>query len=149
MSERILLVDDDPKLLRLVEHQLAAEGLATVTAANGAQALARLKEDEPAAVVLDLMLPDVSGKELLAKFNQDYPNVPVIVLTAQTDLNEVVECMRLGAVDYVQKPFDATRLVTSVRNASNQARLKQHVESLSSRFRASTQAIRFNKRDTG
>lgn len=135
MTDKVLLVDDDPSLLRLVEHYLAAEGFDTVAAANGAQALACLKKDEPAVIVLDLLLPDVSGQELLAKFKKDWPAVPVVVLTAQTDFDQVVECMRLGAVDYVQKPFDATRLVTSIRNAGNQGRLEERVASLSSRLR--------------
>ncbi len=135
LNGRVLLIDDDPTLLRLVEFHLQGEGFETVTASSGAQALARLAEGVPAAIVLDLMLPDLSGKDLLAKLHRDHPGIPVVVLTAQADVSVVVECIQLGATDYVQKPFDGTRLVTSVRNACSQARLKERVESLSSRLR--------------
>ena len=135
MSEKVLLIDDDPKLLRLVEHHLSSEGFVTVSAATGAEALECLKTEEPAAIVLDLLLPDVSGTQLLAEFQKNHPTVPVVVLTAKTDVEEVVDCMRLGAVDYVQKPFDGTRLVTCVRNATCQGRLLERVASLSNRLR--------------
>jgi DNA-binding NtrC family response regulator len=135
LNGHILLIDDDPALLRLVEHHLQGDGLETVTAATGSQALARLAENAPAVVVLDLLLPDLSGKELLARMHCEHPQTPVVILTAQTDVNVAVECMQLGASDYVQKPFDATRLITSVRNAYDQARLRARVASLSSRLR--------------
>ncbi len=134
-SEKVLLVDDDPKLLRLVEFYLRSEGFETISAATGAEALEMMRTESPVAVVLDLLLPDISGTDLLAEFQKNHPTIPVVVLTAKTDVEEVVECMRLGAVDYVRKPFDETRLVTCVRNASCQGRLLERVESLSSRLR--------------
>jgi len=127
---KVLLVDDDPKLLRLVEHELAEAGIESLTAETGKEALRRLKEEEPIAVVLDLLLPDIAGKDLLARLRRERPELPVVVLTAQGGVDDVVECMKLGAVDYVQKPFDAMRLVTSIRNAKTHGVLRARVRSL-------------------
>jgi DNA-binding NtrC family response regulator len=135
MSGKILLIDDDPKLLRLVEYELGEAGFETVTAETGHEALDRVREQTPAAVVLDLMLPDISGKELLDWFRREHPRVPVVVLTAQDQVEDAVECMRLGAADFVQKPFERARLVTSVRNACHQRRLEQRVQALATELR--------------
>ncbi len=135
MTEKVLLVDDDPKLVGLVQHHLAEEGFETIWAASGEEAIDILAQETPAAVILDLLLPGISGLELLPRFQTDWPQTPVVVLTAQGDLNKVVECMQLGAVDYLHKPFDGTRLATSVRNATTQGQLKAKVESLTTELR--------------
>ena len=127
-----LIVDDDPDLRRLVERQLGSEGTECLLAANGAEALAILRDldQELGALILDLDLPDTSGKLLLGELQALRPELPVVVLTASDSLDDAVECMRLGAVDFIQKPFDRARLVTSVRNASLQGRLRARVETL-------------------
>ncbi|MCW8139564.1 MAG: sigma-54-dependent Fis family transcriptional regulator [Planctomycetota bacterium] len=132
---KVLLVDDDPKLLRLVQLELSEEGLETITAATGAEALRRLEEEEPTTVVLDLQLPDVHGKELLERLAGGWPRVPVVVLTAEGAIQEVVDCMRLGAVDFVQKPFDRERLVTSIKNAQARGALEARVSALTRELR--------------
>ena len=78
------------------------------------------------------MLPGESGKELLPRFKRERPSLPVVILTARSDLEDVVECMRLGAADYVHKPFDPIRLVTSVKNACQQGTLLDRVSTLAS-----------------
>jgi DNA-binding NtrC family response regulator len=135
MSEKVLLVDDDPRLLGLVQHHLAEEGFETIWAATGEEGLDILANETPDAIILDLLLPGVSGVELLPKLKNNWPQIPVVVLTAQGDVKLVVECMRLGAVDYLPKPFDGTRLATSVRNATTQGQLKARVESLATELR--------------
>jgi DNA-binding NtrC family response regulator len=134
-NSKILVVDDDANLLALVEHHLGSEGFPVVGVSSGRDAIQAFKAVKPAAVVLDLLLPDVSGKDLLAQFHEQQPELPVIILTASTGIDDAVECMRLGAVDYLQKPFDRTRLVTSVRNACTQGQLRARVETLSSELR--------------
>ncbi len=136
MAEKILLVDDDPTILRLLEHALGREGLSTATAETGAEALEAIASQPPDVVVLDLVLPDASGRDLLAQFQDICPHVPVVVLTASDTVDDIVECMRLGASDYLQKPFDQTRVVTSVRNALRQGELRASVESLSGKLRS-------------
>ena len=136
MAQKILIVDDDPMLVRLVEHHLGKEGFDTDAADCGRAAFERLAAEEPDALILDLMLPDYSGTELLARFQQDFPELPVVILTGQSDLKQAVECMRLGAQDYVQKPFDRTRLTTSIRNACAHRRLRGRVASLTAELRS-------------
>ena len=132
MGEKVLVVDDDPQLLRLVEYELGRAGIEAVCARDGEEALRRLEEERPHAVLLDLMLPGASGKELLPRFKRERPGLPVVILTARSDLEDVVECMRLGAADYLHKPFDPMRLVTSVKNACRQGTLQDRVSSLAS-----------------
>jgi DNA-binding NtrC family response regulator len=135
MSGKVLLIDDDPKLVRLVQLELGEEGLDAIAAATGAEALARIEEEEPSTIVLDLHLPDVHGKALLERLARGWPHVPVVVLTAEGSISEVVECVRLGAVDFVQKPFDRERLVTSIRNAQTRGALEARVSALTRELR--------------
>jgi two-component system response regulator AtoC len=131
----VLLVDDDPKLVRLVAFELEAAGVSSTTASSLREAWERLEEDVPAAVVLDLHLPDGSGKALLERLRQERPDVPVVVLTAEGAVSEAVLCMKLGAVDFVQKPFDRERLVTSVKNAVARGDLQARVAVLTRELR--------------
>ncbi len=135
MSGRVLVVDDDPRIVELVALELANADFETVSAGTGKEALDTFQELEPDVVLLDLHLPDVTGIELLSSFRRTAPDVPIVMLTAQGGVETVVECMRQGAVDYVQKPFDATRLVTSVRNARHNRALATQIQSLTSELR--------------
>jgi DNA-binding NtrC family response regulator len=114
---QVLLVDDDPAVLRLLEFELGEGEVSTVAASDGRQALELLKKTDIDAIILDLALPDISGRELLKRFKTQCPDIPVIVLTARDEIDEAVACMKLGARDFVTKPFDRPRLMTSVQNA--------------------------------
>jgi DNA-binding NtrC family response regulator len=135
VNETVLLVDDDEKLLRLMQHELLEAGLTTRAVTTGADALAAVSEHDPAAIVLDLNLPDMSGKELLERLRRGWSHVPVVVLTAEGAIPEVVDCVRLGAADYVHKPFDRSRLVTSIKNALERGQLEARVRSLTRELR--------------
>ncbi len=123
-------------LLRLVERELRMEGIETVSAVSGADALRVVDEESPAAVVLDLLLPDGDGKDLLSRLTAERPDLPVVVLTVQDAVDEVVECMRRGAVDFIHKPFDRARLVASVRNAVTQGSLRRRLAHLADALRS-------------
>ncbi len=135
MNRKVLLVDDDPEILLLVERILTEAGIESYVASNGEEALERLREELPSAIVLDLILPDTSGQVLLERFHQEHPSLPIVILTSQGDVDDVVGCMRLGAVDFVQKPFARTRLLTAVTNAHTQGMLKARVEQLAQELR--------------
>ena len=135
MAHRVLIVDDDSDLRQLLELHLKSEGFDTSAAATAAEGIASCAARAPQAVILDLMLPDRSGKEVLAELHERNPSLPILILTALRDVSEAVECMRLGAADYLQKPFDRTRLITSVRNAVTQGALRAQVESLATELR--------------
>ena len=116
MSRRVLLVDDDPAVLRGVSGLLRDEGFATETAATAAQAYAALLRDPPDAVVLDLGLPGETGLALLARLPRPLP-APVIVLSGGATPGEAAQALKLGATDFVEKPPTAERLLTALQNA--------------------------------
>ncbi len=114
----ILLVDDEEQVLKTSEFILRTEGLRSVLLCRDGREVPGLMKQHPVAVVvLDIMMPHIAGKEVLAGIVQEHPEVPVIMMTGLHDPANVVECMRLGAFDYLDKPVENLRLVTSVRRA--------------------------------
>ena len=116
MSRRILLVDDDPAVLRGVSGLLRDEGYRTETAATAEEAHQALTRDPPAAVILDLGLPGESGLALLARLPRPLP-APVVVLSGGATPGEAAQALKLGATDFVEKPPTAERLLTALQNA--------------------------------
>jgi DNA-binding NtrC family response regulator len=116
VSRRILLVDDDPAVLRGVSGLLRDEGYRTETAANAAEAAQALTRDPPAAVILDLGLPGESGLSLLSRLPRPLP-APIVVLSGGATPGEAAQALKLGATDFVEKPPTAERLLTALQNA--------------------------------
>ena len=117
MADRILVVDDEPDLLELVRVNLAQEGYRVQKASSGQVALAELRRNKPDLLILDLMLPDLSGTDLCKKIraDRDLADLPIIMLTAKADEVDRVVGFEVGADDYVTKPFSPRELVLSVR----------------------------------
>ncbi len=113
---RVLVVDDEPQLLRALRINLKARGFDVTTAATGAAALAAAAKTNPQAVVLDLGLPDIDGFEVLAGL-RGWTNVPVIVLSARGEAVDKVAALDAGADDYVTKPFGMEEFVARLRAA--------------------------------
>jgi len=111
---RILLVDDEPKILRFVARGLAAEGFATDLATNGTDALAMAMRSSYDLVVLDLLLPGLTGTEVLRRLLVARPSQPVLVLSCLTETATKVSCLQLGAEDYLAKPFSLAELLARV-----------------------------------
>src|SRR5687768_7497438 len=109
LQTKILIVDDESEIRELVTGVLEMEGHQVVTAGNGMEAMERLEKDRPDLVVLDLMMPVISGLEVLADIRQK-GNTPVILLTALESEDNRVRGLRLGADDYVVKPFSPREL---------------------------------------
>jgi len=130
VTPTVLIIDDDPDIQGLVQLALQEDGAVVTSVYTAAQALEELDREMFSAVVLDLGLPDMPGGELLAKIRELHPDVPVVVLSGERDLDGVVRCIQRGAVDYISKPFDPLRLQTSVRNAAEQGSLRVRVEAL-------------------
>jgi len=110
----ILVVDDDRKIVALVKAYLEREGYRVVTAYDGRQALQRARAEQPALIVLDLMLPEIDGFEVLRLLRADR-DVPVLMLTARSSLPERIIGLEKGADDYLPKPFSPAELVVRVR----------------------------------
>ncbi|WP_126974722.1 sigma-54-dependent transcriptional regulator [Frigidibacter oleivorans] len=117
----ILLIEDTPSLQLLYRTVLAASGYRVVTAGDAQAGLAAFRAEPPAAVLLDLMLPDRDGLDLMAEMLEARPGLPVIVITANGSINKAVEAMRAGAHDFLVKPFDEARLLNAVENALAEA----------------------------
>jgi two-component system response regulator GlrR len=114
-AKRILLVDDDAKLARVLALRLESEGYDVVAAASGEEALARLGEARPGFVLADLRMPGMDGIELLARIQERYPGLPVALISAQGDIPDAVRATHAGAVDFLTKPVDRERLLDVVR----------------------------------
>jgi two-component system phosphate regulon response regulator PhoB len=116
MSHRILVVDDEPDITALVAYHLARSGYRVSTAGNGQDALKAAREERPDIVVLDLMLPGVSGYEVLRELRQrrETADVGVILLTARREEADRVKGLTLGADDYLTKPFSPQELTLRV-----------------------------------
>ncbi|MDL9946413.1 response regulator [Gordonia sp. ABSL11-1] len=116
MSIRVLVVDDEPQLLRALRINLNARGYAVTTAATGADALSAASRTNPQVVVLDLGLPDIDGLTVLEGL-RGWTTVPVIVLSARTDAADKVAALDAGADDYVTKPFGMEEFLARLRAA--------------------------------
>src|SRR2546426_2848894 len=117
MKPKILVVDDEPDALELIEFNLKAAGLDVITAADGAEALRKARAALPSLVVLDLMLPEVDGLEVCKTLRHDpvTASLPIIMLTAKAAEIDRVLGLELGADDYVTKPFSPRELVLRVK----------------------------------
>ena len=110
----ILVVDDEPKITRLVRDYLESAGFAVATAADGHEALMRVRTEHPDLVVLDLGLPQLDGLDVTRRLRRE-ADVPIIMLTARDDETDKLIGLELGADDYVTKPFSPRELVARVR----------------------------------
>ena len=117
-SRPVLLVDDEENFLFSASFILNADGISNIVEClDSRKVLPLLTKQEFSAVLLDIMMPHKSGKELLLEINRDYPVLPVIMSTAINELDTAVECMKCGAFDYMVKPIDDARLISSIRRA--------------------------------
>jgi DNA-binding response OmpR family regulator len=110
----ILVVDDEPKIVDIVRAYLEREGYRVLVAYDGQEALATTRRERPDLLVLDLMLPEVSGWDVCRRLRVESP-LPIIMLTARDDTTDKIVGLELGADDYVAKPFDPKELVARVR----------------------------------
>jgi two-component system phosphate regulon response regulator PhoB len=116
--ERVLIVDDDPDILRLVSYNLMQAGFEVITAGSGRKALESVQKHPPDLIILDLMLPDVDGMEVCRTLRnrEDSRRIPIVMLTARGEEIDRVVGFELGADDYVMKPFSPRELVLRVKS---------------------------------
>jgi two-component system alkaline phosphatase synthesis response regulator PhoP len=114
MSELILVVDDEPKIVRLARDYLVKNGFRVTTAADGPAAIASARREKPDLIILDLMLPHLDGREV-CKILRRESEVPIIMLTALAEEIDQVTGLEIGADDYITKPFSPRALVARVR----------------------------------
>ncbi len=130
MDKLIFIVDDEASLLKMLTHWVQNQwGYKTKVFSNGIDALNALNEN-PDLILLDIMLPDVNGLDVLTKIKQKNPSIPVIMLSAQGSIEVALESIRMGAFDYFPKPVDKNRLEPAIRNAIKSFDLERELESL-------------------
>lgn len=124
----VLLVDDEPEILYGEKIVLQAEKIRTIhTAQNGLEVMPILAEKEIAVVVLDLSMPGMTGGELLKEIVGEHPEIPVIIMTANNDVETAVDCMKNGAFDYIVKPLDKNKFSATVKKAFENFLLQREV----------------------
>ncbi len=126
-QNKILVVDDEHLIRWSLEQNLKKQGYEVVTAGTGEDALRLVREEQPDLVLLDIQLPGISGIDVLEKIKDHDEDIIVIMVTANSGLENAVRAMRLGAYDYVSKPFNLEELAIVVRKALDSSDLKQEV----------------------
>jgi len=118
----VLVVDDEPRMVRFVQMNLELEGYRVSTASGGLEALDKVREEIPDLVLLDIMMPEMDGYETLERIRQ-VSSVPVIMLTVKAEEEDKVRGLELGADDYVTKPFSPRELMSRVKAALRRAEM--------------------------
>jgi DNA-binding NtrC family response regulator len=131
MTERILIVDDEPFNLDLLAQELREMGYAVERARDGVEALARVESYRPDLVLLDYMMPGMSGLDVLRELRKGESEVPVVMITAHGSIDVAVQAMKLGALDFVTKPFEPDHIALVLRKALEHGRLTREVAAFS------------------
>jgi DNA-binding response OmpR family regulator len=137
----ILIIEDDPRMQRTLERTFAQERYSTIIAGDGQAGLEMFRNEHPLAVVLDLILPNISGRELCRTFKELSGETPVIVLSAISEVADKVLLLELGADDYVTKPFSPRELTARVQAAVR----RQHKPSVPVTYRFGDCEVDFKK----
>ncbi|MBP9045537.1 MAG: response regulator, partial [Moraxellaceae bacterium] len=116
-AAKVWIIDDDRSIRWVLERALTQEGMISTTFDNGDAALTRLAREEPDAIISDIRMPGIDGIALLTKIRESYPDLPVIIMTAHSDLDSAVSSYQSGAFDYLPKPFDVDDAITLVKRA--------------------------------
>ncbi|WP_139257374.1 sigma-54-dependent transcriptional regulator [Desulforamulus aeronauticus] len=132
MMNKILVIDDEEHMCWALEKGLRQEGYQVITATRGKQGLELLRNETPSLVILDLKMPEMDGLEVLIKAKDLLPNLPVIMITAHGTIDTAIEAMKLGATDYITKPFDLDELKLVVKQAIMVSHLQEEVSFLRS-----------------
>jgi twitching motility protein PilT len=143
-SARVLYAEADSAAIAFVRSTLEPEGWTLEVVGDGDRCLARFETGEPDVCLLDLALPDIAGLDLLPKIHTTDPEVPVIIVSASAAIEHVVAAMRLGASNYLAKPFDAPRLLSAVHSALQLVWQKRDIERLKSETGQGLAKVRIN-----
>jgi len=130
-SQKICVIDDDSSIRWVLDKALQKAGLAVISFESGDAALSAIGREEPAVVVTDIRMPGIDGLELLERINSQYPELPVIIMTAHSDLDSAVAAYKGGAFEYLPKPFDVNDAVALV-NRAMEVRAQQPAKNIDS-----------------
>ncbi|WP_277656694.1 response regulator [Seleniivibrio woodruffii] len=122
MDEKILIVDDDDELRSNIDEILVAAGFQTRQASGASEAMKMIQADCPDLIIVDYMMPEINGMELISSVKKSHPSVKIIMITAFAAIESAVEAMKKGADDYISKPFKKDALILSVRKNLEEVR---------------------------
>ncbi|WP_273526565.1 response regulator, partial [Pseudomonas sp.] len=127
-SETVWIVDDDRSIRWVLEKALQQEGIATQSFETADSVLGRLTQQQPDVIISDIRMPGTSGLDLLAQIRERHPRLPVIIMTAHSDLDSAVASYQGGAFEYLPKPFDVDDAVSLVKRANQHAQEQQGLQ---------------------
>jgi len=130
LTPKILVIDDEERMCWALDRALSHEGYQVVTATRGLKGIDLAKETEPSMVILDLKMPDIDGIEVLKELKISNPSIPVIMITAHVTIDTAIEAMKIGATDYITKPFKLEELKVHVKQALHLLNLENQVDFL-------------------
>lgn len=139
MQNKILLVEDDETLSMIISDTLERDGFDVVVAPDGEKGLLRFAKDHPDLVVADVMMPLLDGFEMARRIRQSDPNVPILFLTAKSEIDDIVTGFELGGNDYLKKPFKMLELIVRIK-----ALLRRNVVADSDVFKVGIYTLRMN-----
>ena len=115
----VLVVDDDPGVIQILEVNLRHANFAVITGVNGAQALAKASRERPDLILLDVILPDMDGLDICRRLKESRPTsqIPVILISAKVESKDIIAGMAAGAEDYIAKPFSPSEVVALVESS--------------------------------
>ncbi|MGB9628081.1 MAG: sigma-54-dependent transcriptional regulator, partial [Thermodesulfobacteriota bacterium] len=134
MQFKILVVDDEPILRESLEVALKTSGFDVLTARTGEEGLERFKNENPDLILLDQWLPGMNGDEVLRQVKEEAPDIPVIIMTAQGSIEMAVNSMKMGAFDFLIKPFELDQVEELIKKGLERIRLKKEVEWLRTQY---------------
>ena len=117
MSEKVLLVDDEVDFLDTLSERMRTRGMEVSTSSSGAEALKKVEQEAYDVIILDLMMPGVDGLEALRILKEKRPELQVILLTGHATVEKGIEAMKLGAIDFLEKPADLNQLTEKIKKA--------------------------------
>ena len=138
---RVLVVDDEEEIRKILSRILEKEGFEVITASDGEQAMQKICSDIPDAVLLDVRMPGLNGMEVLKKIKAIDENLPVVLITAYADTHQAVEAMKEGAYDYLAKPFDNNEVVWITSRALAEGKLRRNLKSINDRYKGNLSLI--------
>ena len=117
MAKKILVVDDEPHIVKMIESRLTANGYDVITASDGQEGLEKAQGENPDLILLDVMMPKLTGYKVsrLLKFDERFKNIPIIMLTARSQENDIELGTEVGVNLYITKPFEAQDLLNSIK----------------------------------
>ena len=125
MFPTIMIIDDEPSILKSLSGLLTDEGFEVITATNGYEGLKRIEEESPDLVLLDIWMPGIDGIETLKEIKKSNPSIQVIIITGHGNIETAVRATKLGAFDLIEKPLSIDKVIVDINNALNFRRLEE------------------------